>query len=115
MGKKDLTEQVENLASQWDEGEYDNLKDAIMDCRDLLDEIPEKEAALREEVQRVLAEATEQAEELADDDPEMEGYLSGLIEPKEIRDARTKPSATKPSATKPSATKPAKKKKAAKK
>lgn len=74
-------EEARECLEMWREGDYDNFKDAIMEFRDLLDELPESEATLRKEVRLVLIEATTDAQEMVDEDPSMADYMEGLIDP----------------------------------
>lgn len=65
----ELTELVNKLTKMWDSGGYDNAKDAILNCRDLLAKIPKDNKALRSKVEKVLEDATSMQLEVDPEDP----------------------------------------------
>ncbi len=72
---------AKEIILMWKNDEYDNFKDVIEDCRDMLKVLPKK-SDLREKIVKVLTEATTQFKKLMDEDPSSWANEKYLIDKK---------------------------------
>jgi len=76
-----IIEEAKEILQMWEDGDYDNFKDAILDCRNILEELDsEKDKELYDKIMNMLKEATQEFQALIEEDPEMASYAEGLID-----------------------------------
>lgn len=82
MSNQETIDDAKEIIQMYEDDEYDNFKDVIMDCRDMLDELsPENDKEVYDKMMAVLKSATQEFQELVDEDPSMAEYAEGLIDP----------------------------------
>lgn len=82
MATQEIIEDVEEIIQMWEDGEYDNFKDVIIDCRSVLEELdPVADKEMYDKVMTTLKDATKEFQALVDEDPSVGDYADGLIDP----------------------------------
>jgi hypothetical protein len=84
-----LTEEADDALGMWRRGEYDNLKDAILDARRLLAKARTKLPSHVPRLEKMLARATADLAALAARDRDIAAYAKGLL-PKTRRQSKRK-------------------------
>jgi hypothetical protein len=62
-------QEADEILHQWADDDYDNHKDAILDCRDMLGKIPGGLETRAEKLKKMLTKAVKELRELAEEDP----------------------------------------------
>ena len=83
---KNAQERAQEIIATWKgkNGGYDNLKDAILDCHEVLKEL-KSESSVEKEIIDVLTEATTDMQRLIDEDPEGWKNWKDLVDPKYVK------------------------------
>jgi hypothetical protein len=74
-----LKTQADDALAMWRRREYDNLKDAILDARDLLKRARADLPPYVPKLEQMLLAASSQLERLAAKDPDMATYAKGIL------------------------------------
>ncbi len=72
-------EEADEVVQMWRDDEYDNYKDALLDVRSLLAEIPKELPDYQNKLTRLRQQILKQARKDAQEDPVIKEYLKGLI------------------------------------
>jgi hypothetical protein len=74
-----LEESAKEVLREWREGEYDNLKDAILDAREMLAKTKKPFPVLAAKLEKMHELARKRLAKLAKEDPAMARYAKGLV------------------------------------